>query len=267
LDAGPLFDGVVMTISPEIRRQIDACRSMQIDSASSELAALRQAAVENPEVDAALRQSLAFDAKLLDALLDVPVPAGLSQRISAELAKHEEKAIAPAKQNRRQLLAWAVLATAAALAGIWFSLTPPSTKQEHVTQAELSERSEVWFKEAFAIAGWRDDVESIPTAFAKDSNVRGKIVRWREITEGPESQMVALDLTPAGESARAILLVAVTDAQYEVTTLPITALPTSGKLRSVAWQKDKTLFVLAVQEEDGQRLEQFLRSQQLTFNE
>lgn len=257
-----------MTISPEIRRQIDACRSMQIDAASPELAALRQAAMENPEVEAALRQSLAFDAKLLEALVDVPVPAGLSQRISAELAKHEAETTAtPAKQNRRQLLAWAALATAAAIAGIWFSLTPPSNKQQHVTQAELSERSEVWFKEAFAIAGWRDDVESIPTSFAKDSNVRGKVVRWREITEGPESQMVALDLTPAGESARAILLVAVTDAQYEVTTLPITALPTSGKLRSVAWQKDKTLFVLAVQEEDGQRLEQFLRSQQLTFNE
>ncbi len=260
--------GTVMTISPELRRQIDSCRTTDIDPSCPELASLRQAAQENAEVADALRQSVALDQKIAAALVDVPVPEGLSERIVAKLAEAQSAVVVEKRAGyRRQLLAAIALATAAVMAGLWFGFSEKSDTPELVTQAELADRADGWLKEAFAVAGWRDDIENIPATFAKDNVVLGKVVRWREITTGPESEMVALDLTPAGESARALLLVAVTKAQYELTTLPVTTLPTSGKLRTVAWQKDKSLFVLAVQEEDGQRLEQFLRSQQLTFNE
>ena len=74
---------------------------------------------------------------------------------------------------------------------------------------------------------------------------------------------MALDLAPPG-GPRAVLFVVSAPARFRVSAAPFTtALAPTGNIKAVAWQNPRTnlLYVLVVDEDRGQRLEQYLKPQ------
>lgn len=71
----------------EILRDMDACRPGSDDLARPELARLRAALAEQPDLARLYDKSQRLDARLEDALQQVPVPADLQARLLARLAE------------------------------------------------------------------------------------------------------------------------------------------------------------------------------------
>jgi hypothetical protein len=261
----------------QLRQQIDACRPGSDDLHLPELAELKAAAASSGEVAAELDRAQRFDQNVTSALYDVPVPAGLLDRLlvsaaspvalaGVEQAIEEGPAAAPADapqaasavtSGTRRAWLWRVgsiaLAAAAALAiAVFVSNRSP----REVTAEQL----------AADIADWYFEASSAPTAewstvkSPQQVNIEWYVpsrhaLPWRNFkTAAGESGIV---YQVAGKQV--LLFVIDTNAKYPVGGSPTDRrLSTTGGITAMAWQPPGKLYVV-VAKDAGQPIESFVK--------
>ncbi len=264
-----------MTKIERFREQIDACRPGSADLSLAELAELAALVKHDREVANELSRSQALDRAVSEALHDVPVPSGLADRLMAAMQTEATPAVALAERrgsnepdrdirrrfSRRQ---WWLTGGVIALATLLVAIALPFVRLEReVVQEELG----------LDVAGWLSNLSqptskwkpvatvALPQGMELDPAVNGKALRWQSFpvrgSGGWTGTVTAIDLRPAGQP-RAMLFVVRSSARFAV---PSRRMALSGGFAATAWQRKNLglLFVLVVEEDRGQRLEDFLR--------
>ncbi len=276
-----------MTRSNPFRREIDVCRPGSNDLQLPELANLASVVASDPRVAKDLEASHAGDIVLCEALHDVAIPSGLSDRLMEQLLSPRRSAIdsalspeAPAAANvdaraaqtaespirgrtsrRVWLMGLPAVAAAIAVAIGVFLWNDPQPKT--VSEGQLVALVEAWYKQALPPQGWQTVDRATLGSYPIDPAVVRRPSHQRTMSIDGDSRGVAYDLTLPGRQ-RAILFVIRTPDHYNVGPLAYTRLPATGGKAVGAWQKGDLLYVLAVVEGDGQRISNFVRQHDLT---
>ena len=263
-----------MNLSRPIREQIDACRPGSDDLALPELAELAAAVEQDGALAAELARSQRFDQAVSVAMHELPVPAGLMERVLAATSAHQAEANKPSpappaeaeaargRWSRRRWLALAGSLAVLVLVAVtaWQFFRGPART---VTREELSLAVANW-DEAVLVNAWKVK-KPMPVVVPAGIGVPAP-ARWQTVSTPSQwsASAVAIDLVPPKAiKSRAILVVVSSRATFKVNSTP-TALTLSrlaGTVQAVAWQSPttKVLYVLIVHTEDGQGLRDFLR--------
>jgi hypothetical protein len=225
-----------------------------------------------------LSRSQAFDRLVSNSLHDVPTPAGLADRLLAAMQVDAAPAVELAEcsgSNQRAGAGrrpvshrhWWLACGAAALAALVVALAAPFVRLEReVAQEELSGDVAGWLSNMPANKWLPATTAALPKGVELDSSVNGKALRWQSFqargNNGWIGDVTAIDLRPAGQP-RAMLFVVRSSARFDVPSTPAAArrLALSRGFAATAWQRQEggVLLVLVVEEDRGQRLEDFLR--------
>ena len=262
----------------QLRQQIDACRPGSDDLHLPELAELKAAAASSGEVAAELDRTQRFDQNVTSALYDVPVPAGLLDRLlasaaspvalagieqaidegpSATPAADAPQAASAVTRGTRRTWLWRAgsiaLAAAAALAiGVFVSNRSP----REVTAEQLAADIEDWYSEASSAPTpeW-STVKSPQQSSIGQYVATRRALPWRNFkTAAGESGIV---YQVAGKQV--LLFVIDTNAKYQVGGSPRNRLlSTTGGITAMAWQPPGKLYVV-VAKDAGQPIESFVK--------
>lgn len=253
-----------MSQKPNYREQIDACRPGSSDLSLPALAELAQAVEADRAMADELARSQRFDRAVSTAMHEVPLPAGLLERLEARLAEADVAAAeastadvalppAPARFSRRGILAAALSVAALTLIAVSAIFWPQPGRQ--VSSAELTELAARWFDQKLPQNAWKP-ARSAPATFAVPRGVSSP-TEWQPFATPAGEQGVVYELTN-GLRPRARLFVIATPHKYQVGTLPTRLRGTTGGTAVAAWQQGRLLFVVVVVE-NGQKLEDFVR--------
>lgn len=178
-----------------LRERLDAVRSGSDDLSLPEMSQVRQALKEHPELAQEVASRRNFDARLRDAMFDVPVPDGLEQRILSSLAQEwgqspgelSRPAVPPVAITRRQALAWGgALAASVLAAGVYWT-TGTNTPQT-IPLADLQDTA------AQLLAG---TIERVP--FRGSFTPQPPVGRWNRLQF--DRQEFGLFPSPSGHRA------------------------------------------------------------------
>jgi hypothetical protein len=267
-----------MTHINQLREQIDACRPGTADLSLAEMAELAAAVSQDPEVADELSRSQQFDRGVVQALHAAPVPPGLADRLVAAVQAEPMPELGLAEKreaverigsvrrrfSRRQWwLAGGGMALAAMLAAVAFPFLRPA---QIVARDELGADVAGWLANLNANKWQSVASAALPKESSLDPAVNGHALRWQSFpargNSGWAGKVTAVDLRPA-DQPRAILFVIRSSARFSVPAAPTVARPLtlSRGFAATAWQREQrgVLFVLVVEEDRGQRLEDFLR--------
>jgi hypothetical protein len=264
----------------QLRQQIDACRPGSDDLHLPELAELKAAVASSGEVAAELDRAQRFDQNVTSALYDVPVPAGLLDRLlvsaaspvalaGVEQAIDEGPEAAPADapqaatsvaNGTRRTWLWraasiALTAAAVIALGVFFSRGKP----REVAAQQLAMDVSNWFDQAASGNQWAIGSAEQPGFPLDQSVTRRPIARRSFLTPSGETAVV-YELSAPGQS-RALLFVVTPRANYKVAQSPAgaTLMGTTGGIKAAAWQRPAgKLYVLVLKGSDVS-IEQFLR--------
>jgi len=267
----------------QLREQIDACRPGSGDLALPQLAELAQTIEQDQSVADELARSQQFDSAVAGAMHDVPVPAGLLERLLAATSEAAEGVPAsPAPDAtavslpvdrqrgrilRRSLLTGASAALVLALGfGLYLGLRPPRV----VKEPELGGAVDSWLAQ-LQPSRWQPLADGkYPPGYTSDPSVKAFARQWQPLNfsqNGWSASVAAIDLAPVGRP-RAVLFVIRSSAKFQVPPLPGTTsgLTPSKGMKATAWQRTSSsvLYVLAVEEIGGQTLGHYLQPQRLT---
>jgi hypothetical protein len=207
-----------------------------------------------------------FDAAFASALHDVAIPSGLEGRILARIhAESPSPANVVTKKRWRPTRRHAVLAaiTTGLLACLAVFFVPSLVPRPAVPREQLTADVLDWLSSK--PAAWQP-ISAFPRHMGLDSAVpaaastppRGLLhVRSRSWS----GTAVSVELAPAG-APRATLFVVRSQTQFAVPSAPATTfrLGLTGGYTATAWQRPNgLLYVLVVETDRGQRLEDFLR--------
>jgi hypothetical protein len=269
-----------MSIRHQLREQIDACRPGSNDLALPELAELAKAVERTPALAEELARSQQLDFKVAAALHDLPVPAGLAERL---LAVAESKMPAPevnlplaisesgatsARSRRRSRRRWLLAGGSLALVALLALSAYPWLRTVHVVaREELGGQAAQWLQQ-LPTNSWQA-ANRLPPNVAIDPAVAARPRQWQPLTiqrpSGWSASVTAVDLSPSGpEAPRAVLFVVKSSASFAVPAIPTATsrLSLSGGFAATAWQRPGSafLYVLVVEERGGQRLDDYLRN-------
>ncbi len=261
-----------------LRQRMDACRIGSDDLSLPEMAALAAAL----RTDAALRGEWEgrqrSERLIAGAMHELPVPAGLADRILAAaaacqvrpLAEPTEQAIACAadagadvelqpatRQKRLSRRQWSriggvALLLVAAVIGGRFVFAPPTK----VSKDQLLASAQEWFKTALNPSG-EPGTGKPPVPFPQ-SSLSLQPRSWRKMPTPEERMLVAFDLTTMQMGGRVFLFAAKTNKEYAVDSVPYTRLSATGGLQIGAWQDEGVLYVVVVDHHSGRRLDDVL---------
>ena len=246
------------------REQIDACRPGTGDLSLPALAELSRAV----ETDNALADEFArsdrFDRAVSTAMHDVPLPAGLLERLEARLASANvtdadpagEVALppTPARISRRTIMAAALSLAALALIAVGAMFWPRPGRE--IPNEQLVDMAGGW-NGRVNTSKWIDITESTPPArFAVPVEVQ-KPVKWQPFSTPDGQHGVVFNLTTGLRPAR--LYVIASRDKYDLPTIPYGRLRgASGGLAIGAWYSGGLLYVVVV-DETGQSLSNYVR--------
>jgi hypothetical protein len=276
------------------REQIDACRPGSDDLALPALAALAQAAESDRAVADELARSQRFDRAVSAAMHDVPLPAGLLDRLEARLAgesigdSDDDQPLgtavaaaasadsppaggrelrrlasdpAAARFSRRSVAIVLTSLAVVLLVAVGSILWPGSPR--NINQDELASQASEWFQSSRQTAAWQSiKTNPIPAAYHVPAQFSWAAA-WQEFTTPDGQSGIVVDLT-RGTRGKARLFVIASHNKYDVAAIPFTRLEnTTGNVEIAAWQRGGFLYVVAV-EKLGQRLENFIQPTNLT---
>jgi len=266
-----------------LREQMDACRQGSRDLALPALAELSVAVEQDAAAAAELARSQAFDNAVGAALVDIPVPRGLLERLVAATAKSalEEPAepvaefatsVQPIVRRRPRLSRRQMVVGGGAVAlGLAIAVALYQSRQPGpvVSEQQLSGAAEEWLAK-LQPAAWKS-TGGYPAGVPSDIAVRVTPQRWQwlqfESDSGWSANVAALDLSSGGRQ-QATLFAVRSSARFVVPALPTTTkgLGLSKGLKGIAWQRldSPWLYVLVVDEVRGPKLEEYLQATHFT---
>jgi hypothetical protein len=269
---------IAMAKIKRLREQIDACRPGTADLSLAALAELAAEVKHDREVADELSRTNAFDRAVTEALHDAPVPAGLADRLMVAVQAEAVPKVGlverfpsdesvgagrPRFGRRRWWAASGAVALAALLAAVALPLMRP---RPEVVQDELGLDVAGWLSNLPANKWQSVATVALPKESELDPAVNGKALRWQSFptrgNRGWSGTVTAIELRSA-DQPRAILFVVRSSARFGVSATPSAARPLmlSRGYAATAWQRQHRgmLFVLVVEEDRGQQLEDFLR--------
>jgi len=293
-------------INLQLQQQIDACRaSTQGESTTampSDLAlpglellagslAVEQDRNDNDDsLAAALRQSMAFDRTMIAAFQDVQPPAGLADRLLANVLQQSgdvaesaalpaaEAVSTPAKKpaealpqattprtNRRAAIAVLGCSLAAAAALMLVAVLPSPTLSRNEFMAMVDDD---WIDRSLANdeESWRDFTASTPASSRPSTSmVHARALHWRAFRSSLDPAGVEYDLRTSRTSRKAILYVVQTRTViHNLPTAPSRRpqSQTGGWVVS-SWREGDLVYVLAV-EGDAARYRSLIRLPQFS---
>jgi hypothetical protein len=243
----------------QLREQLDSCRPGKDDLS---LPALAELAVALPG-DAALREEFArsqhFDKAVAAALHDLPVPAGLAERLLAAAADRAEAVVElpsrPSARFWKQPLsrrAWQIAAASAAMLliagslGAWFWKGSP----REITPDFVAANLESWTK---AAATGRP-VAALPRGYKLPGALVARPLSYSQFTTPQGWPAIAVHLSRSPAPAATLFVVrAHTKTKLAPQPRPISV---SGGKSAFAWQAGDLVYVLVL--ERGLRMEDYL---------
>jgi hypothetical protein len=253
----------------EIREAIDACQSGGDDLRSPALSPLAEVLACDPRWQTVYQRSQRCDAAIRRAVQDVPVPAGLCERLLTVAAESTPAAVASAPLVSEQAVsepldaddaslaasptrppvAWrrywksAVVATAAAAAlALMLLHRAPGPLPE--LNDDFSGEVIGWTEQASEYT-WNDDLQA--ATLPLDSGVRAVPRRWSILATSYDRRTLIYDLTPAGREFVYAFCIPLRGRSSELPSLPpATPFSTTGGVAIGVWQNQDIVYVLAV---------------------
>jgi negative regulator of sigma E activity len=255
----------------QLRATLDTCRPDSRDLELPELAVARDELAVSPELQADFDRQQRVDRRIRQALDEVPVPAGLADRVLAACASERAvlnaavplppnaPAMAPsagsaaARPWTRRRLTWAAAAAVLLAAVVPVALHFLAT--DALSAAEVPALANRWFS-AVASGRWQA-MESAPRDLALPRSIVAVARGWQSVG-GLAGRGVAYDLSRPGLGQAVMFVVKL--AVYNLPSAPpLAPQSTTGGQAIVAWQSDGHLLVLVVQlDGDPGRVRRFI---------
>ncbi|MCA9164789.1 MAG: hypothetical protein KDA62_17480 [Planctomycetales bacterium] len=255
-----------------IRELIEACRPDRADLSLPEMQELSARLESDAEVREAWEATKRWDSAVAEAFHDVPVPAGLCERLLADVESRSlptvassaeeadanpESAVerhAEARTSRRR---WFIAATSLAAAACVALMIGQFYRTRPVSVAELETAVDHWTLQAVTWDAedwqtWREPLDAHPFSSAIRVRPRG----WHPLATDFDGEAVVYDLAARG-SGQAFLFVADTSRRFDLPTAPHHPLKLGGGWQSGSWKEGRTLYVLAVR---NAKLDEFVRT-------
>jgi hypothetical protein len=242
---------------------MESCRFGTDDLGDPEFADLSAQLARDPELFAKFERLQEADRAVKAAFVNVPVPAGLTARISLRLVASEDsrtahlpaaaETTAPRFSRRRLLVGFTALAAAAGLlAAVWIETHRP---RQETPASVLDEALDCFGRESQNQPGG-ELVSLVPPPAEFPFPVRHDIVhlrddqvRWRRIDKFLGGSAVAYDLPAIG--GRATLYVINRTVPGLPACPPDSPNLSTGGRSAAAWQSGETLYVLVVDGDAG----------------
>lgn len=218
---------------------------------AAEALALRQAA-EDPAIAAELARIHGWDAAIEEAMDDIPLPAGLAERLVAAVKQDQAaeptvaKTTPVAEPSRRRWLGVA-LGTAAALliaVGAWQWSQRPTHLTAESVQALAAELREF----AAGEFAWQEDLTSAPrSTYPVESSLRVLPWRWQRMATSLDAQAVVYDLSHTRRKTLLIVMQANVTSDELTTRPPSIPQSTTGGVCVGMWQRDGLVYALVVE--------------------
>lgn len=256
----------------EIQQAIDACRPGSDDLQQPEMAALAEAVRQDPDVRRRYECSQQFDASVIGLFRDVPVPAGLADRLLTAIEpslgqatadsqtpvtplsseRDAQEAVEKARHwpHRKRRRIWAItagsLTAAAALAG-FLLLVPYFSVAEPRPNDRLPDEILAW-EDAVVRQGWNENMQTDQVVRRPlDRAVRVTPQRWCSIATAYDAQTIVYDVAPRGAD---MALVFCMQCRVRSSTLPDmppwNAFSATGGLTLGVWRRGDMVYVLVV---------------------
>jgi hypothetical protein len=258
-----------MSQKSNYREQIDACRPGSADLSLPALAELAGAVEIDRAVADELTRSQCFDRSVSTAMHDVPLPAGLLERLEAKLAEADvtdaagstgDVALPPARFSRRNLLLAVSALAAVLLVAVGAALWPQPGRS--ISNEQLVEMASGWNRQ---VPQWNPlSPASLPPArFAAPLEVR-KATGWQRFTTKDGQTGVVYNLT-TGLRPSARLYVINSRDKFALPTTPFRELKdASGGIAIGAWHTGGLLYIVVV-DRNGQKLSDFVREKDFAW--
>ncbi|MCU0981923.1 MAG: DUF3379 domain-containing protein [Pirellulaceae bacterium] len=261
-----------MMTNQEIQQAIDACRPGSDDLQRPEMAALADAIRQDPDVRRRYESSQQFDASVRGLFRDVPVPAGLADRLLAaiepprdraaaesqtlvapllsehDVRKHAEEAGGwPHRKRRRMWLTMAGSLTAAAALAGFLLLVPYFSVTEPRPDDRLPGEILAW-ADAVVRQGWNEDLQTAQSLRRPlDRAVRANPQRWCSITTAYDSQTIVYDVAPRGADMALVFCMQCPVRSSRLPDMPPwNAFSATGGLTLGVWRRGDMVYVLVV---------------------
>jgi len=241
-----------MSLSRQLREQIDACRPGKDDLALPALAELAAALPDDASLGEELARSQKFDSAVTAALTDLPVPQGLAERLLAAAAAPAGVATTNVPERRFSRRAWSYAAASAAAVlfagslGMW--LWPRSPRV--VTADDLAADLESMIKAAQA----GRPSGALPGGYTLPAVLLARPLSYQRFTTRQGWPAIAVNLSPPAAPA-ATLLVIRSRAKTNLPAAP-RSISASGGKAAFAWQQGGFVYVLVI--DRGLRMEDYL---------
>ena len=241
------------TADPRLLDALEACRPGSDDLDDPHFADLARELAVDADLAGRFDRVQRVDAVVKTAFHDVPVPAGLQDRLLARLDQEAGRSAAnaatplvPAKRLSRRRVAW-VLATASVAAGVLVAVALGLRGDRLEPPAVIAERSIAFFASEAGGEGQLVAKTAAPQRYPFSSDLlRTPQLRWREVTDFLGSYGVAYDLSAAGAGRATLYVVHRTD-RGQSETPPDTPTWSTAGYSAAAWQSGGNLYVLVVE--------------------
>jgi hypothetical protein len=243
----------------QIQEAMEACRPGHGDVDDPEMARLAAELVASRDLEDRFARLQQLDGALADAIQDVPVPAGLADRLMARLSaapvdaalpessRVGEAVVVPASDRRRARPWWfAVAGVVAAVILVSVSVWQSGRNVPWTTSTVLEEAISLYSNENQETGRLVSEV-SPPWALPLSPAVRSwPGTRWRPLAGFLDRKGVAYDLTSV-RGTRATLYVVNRTIAGLPDEPPSRPSPGTGNCTAAAWQQGSLLYVLVVQ--------------------
>lgn len=251
------------TAAERLLDAIEACRPGSADLGDPQFADLARQLAVDADLEGRLDQVQRVDAVIKAAFQEVPVPAGLQERLLAKLAEGNRPADAnaptPGEQARRicrRRVVWA-MAAASVAASVLVVVALELRGDRPENRAKIAERSITLFASEAGGEGQLVRAVQPPEAYPFSSDLlRTPGLRWRRVADFLGSPAVAYDLSAAG-AARATLYVVHRADHGQSETPPDSPTWSTAGYSAAVWQTGDALYVFVV-EGDAQAYRSYL---------
>ncbi|MFO0903912.1 MAG: hypothetical protein U0939_12980 [Pirellulales bacterium] len=264
-----------MNSPAELHQMLDACRPEHADWNEPEMTALAAALAHDDALNELQLASQAFDRAVQSQIADLPVPAGLAQRLLAQLTAPEAAstevglaepaaaAFPPVSRRARRVWLSATAAAACltlALSGVWWwshTVRPPASAEE------LAAAASEWGTALQQSETWNSALEAAPREYAPSRQVRAKALGWQTMSTPFDRQATSYALQ--GPLSDGWLIVLRSSASFLPSDDRPRKLPTTGAWAVHAWVEGPQVFILVTRDRP-RHAEQFLAPRELAGN-